>query len=82
MMIVMWLSRYPEFRADESSAALVGHGKMIAALRRLQQAHEPLPLPLPDKMAAFSVTGGKIQALFSSLPPLERRIKALQQRAG
>ena len=41
---------------------------MIAALRRLQQAHEPQSLP--DEIAAFSVTGGKIQALFSSHPPL------------
>jgi heat shock protein HtpX len=79
MMIVMWFSRYREFRADAGGAELAGRGQMIAALRRLQQAHEPQPLP--DEMAAFGITGGKIQALFSSHPPLERRIEALQQGA-
>jgi heat shock protein HtpX len=76
-MIVMWFSRYREFRADTGGAALAGRGSMIAALRRLQQAHDPQPLP--DEMAAFGINGGKLQALFSSHPPLEKRIEALQQ---
>lgn len=80
MMIVMWFSRRREFRADEGGATLASRSKMIASLRRLQQAHEPQPLP--DEMAAFGITGGKIQALFSSHPPLERRIEALQQGLG
>ncbi len=79
-MIVMWFSRYREFRADAGGAALAGRGKMIAALRRLQQAHDPQPLP--DEMAAFGINGGKLQALFSSHPPLERRIAALEQQQG
>jgi heat shock protein HtpX len=80
MMIVMWFSRRREFRADEGGAALASRAKMIGALRRLQQAHDPQPLP--DEMAAFGITGGKIQALFSSHPPLERRIEALQHGLG
>ncbi len=79
-MIVMWFSRYREYRADAGGAALAGRGKMIAALRRLQQAHDPQPLP--DEMAAFGINGGKLQALFSSHPPLERRIAALKQQQG
>ncbi len=79
-MIVMWFSRYREYRADAGGATLAGRGKMIAALRRLQQAHDPQPLP--DEMAAFGINGGKLQALFSSHPPLEQRIAALEQQQG
>ncbi len=79
-MIVMWFSRYREFRADAGGARLAGRQKMIAALRRLQQAHEPQPLP--DEMAAFGITGGKVAKLFSSHPPLEQRIAALEQMRG
>jgi heat shock protein HtpX len=77
MMIVAWFSRRREFRADAGGANLAGRGKMIAALQRLQQAHDPQPLP--DQMAAFGITGGRIQALFASHPPLAVRIAALQQ---
>ena len=40
-IIAMWFSRYREYRADAGSAQLVGKEKMIAALQRLQQIHEP-----------------------------------------
>jgi len=79
-MIVMWFSRYREFRADAGGARLAGRQKMIAALRRLQQAHDPQPLP--DEMAAFGINGGKVAKLFSSHPPLEERIAALEQMRG
>ena len=47
-----------------------------AALQRLQQAH---PEPLPDKMSAFGIAGGKgIGRLFMTHPPLEERIQALR----
>ncbi len=77
-MIVMWFSRYREYRADAGGAELAGREKMISALRRLQQASEQ-PQPLPDEMAAFGINGGKLQALFSSHPPLDKRIAALEQ---
>jgi heat shock protein HtpX len=76
MTIVMWFSRWREFRADRGGAELAGREKMISALRRLQQAHEPESLP--DEMAAFAISAGKVQKLFSSHPPLESRIAALQ----
>jgi heat shock protein HtpX len=76
-MIVMWFSRWREFRADAGSAQLAGRHKMIAALRRLQQGHGAEALP--DEMAAFGITGGKVTALFASHPPLEDRIAALQK---
>lgn len=49
---------------------------MIAALKRLQ-GFKGAP-ELPDEMAAFAINAGKVQALFSSHPPLEQRINALQ----
>ncbi|MCG6966852.1 MAG: protease HtpX [Chromatiaceae bacterium] len=76
-MIVMWFSRYREYRADAGGANLAGRQKMIAALRRLQQAHDPQPLP--DEMAAFGITGAGLKELFASHPPLEARIAALEQ---
>lgn len=76
-MIVMWFSRWREYRADAGGASLAGRQKMIAALQRLQQGHATEPLP--DEMAAFGITGGKVAALFASHPPLEDRIAALQR---
>ncbi|MET0090525.1 MAG: protease HtpX [Candidatus Thiodiazotropha sp.] len=76
MMIVMWFSRWREFRADKGGADLAGRSKMIAALQRLQQAQQPEGLP--DEMAAFAINAGKVQKLFASHPPLEARIQALR----
>ncbi|MCU7941033.1 MAG: protease HtpX [gamma proteobacterium symbiont of Bathyaustriella thionipta] len=78
-IIVMWFSRRREFRADKGGADLAGRQKMIASLRRLQQAHEPQDLP--DQMAAFGIAGGVgdgLKALFLTHPPLEQRIAALE----
>ena len=77
--IVMWFSRRREFKADSGGAYLAGREKMISALRRLQQASNPEPLP--DEMAAFGISGGKVDGfkkLFMSHPPLEERIAALE----
>lgn len=75
-MLVMWFSRYREFRADAGGAKLAGKEKMIAALRALQRAHEPEALP--DQLAAFGINGSRVQSLFMSHPALEDRIAALQ----
>ncbi|MEM7207448.1 MAG: protease HtpX [Pseudomonadota bacterium] len=76
MMIVMWFSRWREFRADAAGARLAGRANMINALKRLQQAHDAPPMP--DEMAALAINAGKMQAFFSSHPPLEARISALE----
>ena len=77
-IIVMWFSRQREFRADAGGADLAGRQKMISALQALQRAHSA---PLPDKMAAFGIAGGVgggLKRLFTTHPPLEERIAALQ----
>jgi heat shock protein HtpX len=80
--IVMWFSRQREFRADEGGARLAGGENMIAALKRLQGA--PDIQELPDQMGAFAIAGGKrsLAQLFSSHPPLEDRIAALEARGS
>lgn len=75
-MLVMWFSRYREFRADAGGANLAGRQKMISALQALQRGHEAAPLP--GALAAFGINGGGVQRLFMSHPPLEERIAALQ----
>ena len=80
-LVVMWFSRWREFRADAGGASLAGRGKMIAALQALQRAHDHRDLP--DGLAAFGISGGMaygLQKLFMSHPPLEERIAALQNQ--
>jgi len=76
-MIVAWFSRYREFRADAGSAALMGSPRpMIAALRRLGGVE---PGALPQAIKAFGITDkAGFMALFSSHPPIEERIAALE----
>ncbi|MGJ8647657.1 MAG: protease HtpX [Marinomonas colpomeniae] len=77
--IVMWFSRFREFRADEEGARLAGKGAMIAALVRLQKESEEATMP--DSLLAFGIKRGKkptLGELFSSHPPIDDRIKALQ----
>jgi heat shock protein HtpX len=77
-IIVMWFSRQREFRADAGAATLAGRNKMIAALERLKASHEPAVLP--EKMAAFGISGGGgMSRLFMTHPPLEERIAALRE---
>ena len=62
--------------ADAGGADLAGRHKMISALQRLQQGSQE---SLPDEMAAFGISGTKMEALFASHPPLEKRIQALRE---
>ncbi len=78
-IIVLWFSRWREFRADAGSAHMLGREKMIAALQRLQAgAEQP---HLPDQVEAFGISGNAgqgLRRLFMSHPPLEERIAALR----
>ena len=79
-IIVMWFSRRREFRADAGSARLLGTPQpMIGALARLGGMQ---PGALPQSIATSGVSGAPgWMALFSSHPPIEERIAALQARA-
>lgn len=81
--IVMWFSRYREYRADEAGARLAGKDAMISALLRLQ-AESELPDQMPKEMKAFAIAEGKsegfsLAALFQTHPTIEQRVAALQQ---
>ena len=81
-IIVMWFSRWREFRADAAGAELAGRGAMIGALEKLQQETQAqVPNQMPDTLTAFGITEGwkqHISKLFMSHPPLEARIEALR----
>jgi heat shock protein HtpX len=80
-IIVMWFSRWREFHADKGGADLAGNAKMVAALKRLEQAHATDDLP--GQMAAFGIAGGVgegFKKLMMTHPPLADRIAALEAR--
>jgi heat shock protein HtpX len=77
-IIVAWFSRQREFRADAGAAELMGNKQpMINALARLGGL---TPGELPQSVKAMGI-GGKMGSLFSTHPPMEARIKALQEAA-
>ena len=84
-MVVAWFSRYREFRADAGSARVAGRDKMIAALQALQRAYESPVMaevqPAPQTFRAFQISSnkkGNLLKFFSTHPPLEERIAALE----
>jgi len=77
-IIVAWFSRQREFRADAGSAAYLGSPRpMINALARLG-GMEPGELPQQVKTMGIAGKPSGLMALFSSHPPIEERIAALQ----
>ena len=77
-MIVAWFSRQREYRADAASAHLLGSPQpMVQALARLGGLQ---PGALPQNMSALGISPspGTWGALFSTHPPFEQRIAALQ----
>jgi heat shock protein HtpX len=78
-IIVSWFSRQREYRADAGAAALMGRKQpMINALARLGGLD---PGDLPQSVATMGISGkpSGLMALFSTHPPIEDRIRALQQ---
>ena len=79
-MIVMWFSRYREFRADEGGAKYADRQSMIGALEALKRGSQ-MPDQMPESISAFGISSGKktgLRELFSSHPPLDVRIQALK----
>lgn len=81
-IVVSFFSRQREFRADRGSANYAGKGKMISALQALQkQVDRVMPAKENEQFASFKISSGRwngFRALFSTHPPLEQRIAALQ----
>jgi heat shock protein HtpX len=78
-IIVAWFSRQREFRADAGAAHYMGNARpMVAALRRLGGL-EPGELPKAFQSSGISDKAG-FMALFSTHPPIEARIAALESR--
>jgi heat shock protein HtpX len=78
-ILVAWFSRQREFRADRGAAEMMGNARpMQHALARLGGLP---PGELPQTVKAMGITGmpSGLMKLFSSHPPIEERIAALQQ---
>jgi Zn-dependent protease with chaperone function len=79
------LSRQAEYRADQSSAALIGKQKMIAALEHLKESPEPKSI-FPrlrssltvDPVSQMKNTARFMESIFATHPPLGKRIRALE----
>jgi heat shock protein HtpX len=77
-MVVAWFSRQREYRADSGAAQYMGQRQsMINALARLGNL-DPGELPKTVQNMGISSRPSGIMALFSSHPPIEERIRALQ----
>ncbi len=79
-IIASWFSRYREYRADEGGARLTSNRQMANALDALRRRPE-MNQDLPGEFAAFGFTGS-LRDLFSTHPPLEKRIEALLAAEG
>jgi heat shock protein HtpX len=76
-MILMWFSRYREYKADEGSVKLAGAEGIYYALAKLGQIPKE-ELALPTEMKAFGIVGF-LEVLFASHPPIEARLKHIEE---
>jgi heat shock protein HtpX len=85
--LMMALSRYREFAADRGAAIVTGRPSALsAALVKISGAMETVPqhdLREAERMNAFFIVPasvkGSIKSLFSTHPPMEKRIERLQR---
>lgn len=76
-ILVAAFSRWREFRADKGGATLAGRDKMIAALRRLQNGPDIEDDRAPTLSALKIAHHSSWLELFSTHPPLDKRIARL-----
>ena len=87
-MIQLAISRTREYQADKSGALLTHNPLLLAnALRKLENANERMPLDSAGPATAhlfivnpLSATG--VMRLFSTHPPIEERIRRLENMAA
>jgi heat shock protein HtpX len=85
--LMLALSRYREFAADRGAAVITGRPSALSsALVKISGAMQTVPtqdLREAERMNAFFIVPtsvkGAIQSLFSTHPPMEKRIQRLQQ---
>jgi heat shock protein HtpX len=85
--LMMALSRYREFAADRGAAIVTGRPSALAsALVKISGAMQTVPtndLREAERMNAFFIVPasvkGSLQNIFSTHPPMEKRIERLQQ---
>ncbi len=88
--LMLALSRYREFAADRGAALVTGRPSALSsALMKIASAMEATPtqdLRQAERMNAFFIVPtsvkGAIQTIFSTHPPMEKRIERLQRLEG
>ena len=86
-LLIMALSRYREFAADRGSAYLTGRpADLISALEKISGRMDRVPAEqkrVVESANAFfiipALSGSTLMELFSTHPPLEKRIAALEK---
>jgi len=78
-MIAMWFSRYREYKADEGAVRIDGPEGIYYALAKLGNIPKE-QVALPAEMKAFGIVGF-ISELFSSHPPIEKRLENIKRVA-
>jgi heat shock protein HtpX len=86
MLIQMAISRSREYEADRGGATLAGNPLYLAgALRKLEMANQQIPMHANAATAHMFIvnplTGGGLMSLFSTHPPLEARVRRLEEMA-
>jgi heat shock protein HtpX len=77
-LVTAWFSRYREFRADAGGAHLAGRENMVSALRRLVSFKDAVDTQ-HQALATLKINGVRgWMVFFSTHPPLEQRIAALE----
>jgi heat shock protein HtpX len=86
MLIQMAISRSREYQADKGGAELTANPLYLAdALRKLQMANQQIPMQANAATAHMFIvnplTGGGLMSLFSTHPPMEERLRRLEEMA-
>lgn len=86
MLIQMAISRSREYQADRGGAEVTSNPLYLAnALRKLQMANQQIPMQANAATAHMFIvnplTGGGLKSLFSTHPPMEERIRRLEEMA-